>query len=325
MTLEEIETKEQCPPILFVIFNRPDLTQQVFARIQEVKPAQLFVAADGPRDNHPDDMKLCVETRRIIEQVDWPCEIHTMFRETNLGCRKGVSLAIDWFFENVESGIILEDDCLPDLTFFHYCTELLSRYKNDERIMVISGDNFQQGIQRTQYSYYYSHFPQIWGWATWRRAWRYYDDEMSRWPELSNTSWLIDIHDNQLAAKYWCNIFNRTYRNEINSWGYRWLYSCWVQGGLSVSPEVNLVSNIGFDLRATHTKSFNRKMANLPAMTMQFPLRHPPSVVRQIAADQFTLQTLYLPLPPPSLYRRAVRKIKNSVRKIAIKIGVVAH
>ncbi|MBI1792661.1 MAG: glycosyltransferase family 2 protein [Chloroflexi bacterium] len=317
----KVNFREACPPILFVIFNRPDLTQQVFARIREAKPAQLFIAADGPRADHSDDVNLCAEARSVVEQVDWTCEVRTLFRETNLGCKNGVSTAIDWFFEHVESGIILEDDCVPDLTFFRYCSELLDRYCDDERIMIISGNNFQQGIQRTHYSYFYSHFLHIWGWATWRRAWQHYDGKLKHWPALRDTSWLLDIHGSKAAAVYWQGNFDKAYTGEVDTWCYPWLYSAWEQNGLAISPEINLVSNIGFDERATHTKSASHKLTNLPTMTIQFPLRHPPLVVCNVAADQFTLRTLYLPPPAPSLNKRVIRKVKNIANSALAKTG----
>ncbi len=278
-------------PVLLLIYNRPELTRRVFDRLREAAPKQLFIAADGPRSDRPNEVALCAETRSIVNEIDWPCEVHRLFREENLGCKSAVSNAITWFFEHVEEGIILEDDCVPHPTFFRFCNELLEYYRYDERIMVISGDNFQHGRRRTQYSYYFSRYNHIWGWATWRRAWQYYDGEMKYWPDLRNTSWLFDILGTQDAADYWYNIFDKAYAGEIDSWGYPWTFSCWVQNGLTILPEVNLVSNIGFGDTATHTKNSDSTAANIPTFPIQFPLRHPPYMVRHRDADQYTFDT----------------------------------
>src|SRR5258708_3549575 len=176
-------------PILFLIFNRPFPTRRVFAEIRKARPAKLFVAADGPRPDKPEDLETCRETREIIKDIDWPCEVQTLFRDKNLGCGVAVSGAITWFFQNVEQGIILEDDCLPDPSFFPFCTELLERYKDDERILLISGNFLQQKNKKfmVKASYYGTLIPHLWGWASWRRAWAKYDFNLTKWPEVKAT------------------------------------------------------------------------------------------------------------------------------------------
>lgn len=171
-------------PVLLLIFNRPDTTQRVFHEIRGASPLQLFISADGPRENKPGEFEKCQITRDIVRQVDWDCEVYTNFRDKNLGCKIAVSSAIDWFFENVEEGIILEDDCLPSFSFFRFCEELLEKYRDDERIMQIGGTNLLSEWQRSDDSYYFSKYGAIWGWATWRRAWQYYDVNMKLWPEV---------------------------------------------------------------------------------------------------------------------------------------------
>jgi len=276
-----------CPPVLLIIFNRPDLTQRVFERIRQAGPRQLFVAADGPRSGVPADEERCARARQIVEQVDWECEVHTLFRETNLGCKRAVSSAIDWFFENVEAGIILEDDCVSHPTFFPFCAELLERYHDDERIMAISGDNFQRGRQRTPYGYYFSRYNHCWGWATWTRAWQYYDRDMKLWPEIRDVGWLEDVLSGSLSVRYWARIFQSVYEGHIDTWAYQWTFACWVQSGLSILPNANLVSNIGFHGDATHTKGSSR-FANMPTEAIEFPLQHPEFVIRDAQADEFT-------------------------------------
>ena len=279
-------------PVVLLIFNRPDLTRRVFERIREAQPAQLFIAADGPRPDVPADVELCAQARQVAEQVDWECEVHTLFRETNLGCKQAVSSAIDLFFEHVEEGIILEDDCVPHPTFFRFCDELLEKYRDDERIMAISGDNFQLGRRRTEDSYYFSRYPHCWGWATWRRAWCHYDGEMRLWPAIRDGGWLQDILENRRAIAYWTTIFDKMYNGDIDSWAYAWTFICWIQSGLAILPTVNLVSNIGFGENATHTRGGGR-IANMSVQPMDFPLIHPPFVLRDAKADELTQSSIY--------------------------------
>lgn len=279
--------KELSTPVLFLIFNRPDTTQQVFNEIRKAKPKELFVAADGPREGNPTDERLCLEARNIIRQVDWECNVHTLFREKNHGCKVAISSAIDWFFSEVEEGIILEDDCVPDQSFFPFCQELLEYYRDDERIMMITGDNFQFGKKRTEYSYYFSRYFHIWGWATWRRAWRYYDRDMKIWPEIQRGNWLFDILKDKKVVKYWENIFNETYHGRINTWDYQWVFSCWIQNGLSIIPNNNLVMNIGFGDRSTHTKEDSR-FSKMIIQEICFPIVHPPFIIRDDFSDTQT-------------------------------------
>lgn len=173
-------------PILFLIFNRPDTTRIVFKRIREIRPSKLYVAADAPRANKLGEAELCMETRAIIKDIDWPCELKTLFRDENLGCKLSVSGALDWFFENEECGIILEDDCLPDLTFFSFCKELLERYKDDDRIGHIGGNCFLPGQIAKELSYDFCSITHIWGWATWRRVWKNMDVQFHFWEEHKN-------------------------------------------------------------------------------------------------------------------------------------------
>ncbi len=273
-------------PVLFTIFNRPETARRVFNEIRKVKPLKFFVAADGPREDRKGEMEKCQAVREIVKQVDWECEVFTNFREQNLGLKKAISSAIDWFFENVEEGIILEDDCLPHPIFFRFCEELLERYREDKRVMVISGDNFLFGRKRANYSYYFSRYNHCWGWATWRRAWLNYDGEIRIWPEIKDGDWLKDILGGSDIVRYWFNIFQLAYVDKIDSWAYPWTFSCWIQNGLSILPNVNLVSNIGFGSESTHTKG-SSLFASMAVEAMDFPLKHPPFVIRDARADDF--------------------------------------
>lgn len=297
-------------PILFLVFNRPDVTKRAFESIRNAKPPRLYIASDGPRNDNPNDIQLCKKVREIFDDIDWSCELKTLYRDENLGCRLAVSTAIDWFFENEEDGIILEDDCLPDDSFYKFCEEMLEKYRDDNRIMSITGDNFQYGQIRNKFSYYFSRYIHCWGWATWRRAWKYYDNEMTLWPVIRENNILKHILNDNRTVNYWTNIFNLTYSGEIDSWAYRWTLSCWCQSGLTIIPNINLVSNIGFGEDATHTISANH-LSNIKTKSMRFPLRHPEYVVRDTVADAFT-QKYSINTPP--LYKRIIRKFTNIIK-----------
>ena len=274
-------------PVVLLGFNRPAETGRVFAAIREARPPRLLIVADGPRADRPDDGPLCAEVRRIVEQVDWPCEVQHNYSGINLGCRQRVASGLDWVFEQVEEAIILEDDCLPHPSFFRFCEELLSKYRHDERIMMISGDNFQFGINRTSYSYYFSRYSHIWGWASWRRSWEKYDILMKLWPEIRDGGWLHDVFIRNNVIKYWEKSFEDTYNGLIDTWDHQFTFACIVNNGLSIVPNMNLVSNIGFNFGATRTKSKCR-FSDMRTEEMLFPLVHPHHIIRNAKADKYT-------------------------------------
>ncbi|MEI8389701.1 MAG: nucleotide-diphospho-sugar transferase [bacterium] len=248
-------------PILFLIFNRPDTTERIFEEIKKQKPKYLYVAADGPRADKEGETENCKQTREIISRIDWDCELKTLFRDENLGCKIAVSSALNWFFENVEEGIILEDDCLPSKSFFNYCEILLEKYRNDTRIMCISGENPLDEALCSK-SYYFSPIPHIWGWASWRRAWNLYDVDFKGFDTFIKFDIINNVFEQKEAHEYWNKIFNRVKNNEINTWDYQWTYALFVNNGLSIIPTKNMVSNIGFGHeQACHT-SENSPCAN---------------------------------------------------------------
>ncbi|MBD2305817.1 glycosyltransferase family 2 protein [Chroococcidiopsis sp. FACHB-1243] len=298
-------------PVVFIIFNRPDTTAKVFEAIRQVKPPQLFVIADGARDDKPGEAEKCAAARAIIEQVDWKCEVIKNYSDINMGCQCRVSSGLNWVFSNTEEAIILEDDCLPHPTFFQYCEELLEYYRHDRRIMSIAGVNFQAGQQRTEYSYYVSLYHDCWGWATWKRAWQYFDFDMKLWSMIKDSGILTDKLLSFQAAKYWHRTFCLTYNGQINSWFFRWLFSCWVQSGLGIFPNVNLISNIGFGQAATHTTSYS-SYSNMKIGEMQFPLKHPPYVLQNLDADKFTQKTRF----NAPIWSRAVAKLQKLIYKV---------
>lgn len=282
-------------PILFLIFKRLDTTIKVFNAIRKVKPSRLYIACDGARSNQEGESKKIQTVKNyVLDNIDWDCEVKTLFRDTNLGCRVAVSTAIEWFFDHEEEGIILEDDCLPDQTFFPYAQELLSRYKKDSRIMAITGYHFHDYSANSPDSYFFSRYNHCWGWATWKRAWKLYDWEMSQWQTLKDTNWLLTVGDgNRLFQNYWTEKFESAYQGKVDSWAYRWVFSCWSQNGLGIMPYKNLVQNIGFGNDGTNTKNDNNKLANFSSQSMGFPLYHPVSVVRNYDLDLWTDKNHY--------------------------------
>jgi len=278
--------------ILLIIFNRPETTNKVFEKIKSVKPSRFYIASDGPRNRHQADIEKVRKAREIINKVDWPCEIKTLFRDKNLGCKKGVSSAITWFFKNEEKGIILEDDCVPNLDFFSFCENILNTYVEDNRISVITGDNFQDGKWRGDGSYYFSKYNHCWGWASWKRAWINYQGDINFWPEWKNSIAWKKFMPDKVERKYWQKIFDKVYEGKIDSWAYPWLASTWFKGGLTVTPNVNLVSNIGFGEDATHTLSTNNKNSNMKTFSLK-NLKHTNVIKQNIEADNWTFNHHY--------------------------------
>jgi predicted O-methyltransferase YrrM len=271
-------------PVVLLLFNRPQITAKVFEQIRQAQPPKLFVVADGPRDGKVGEVEKCHAARSIVEDVDWNCEVFKNYSDVNLGCRRRVSSGLNWVFDQVEEAIILEDDCLPDPTFFRFCDELLEKYRFEPKVMAISGDNFQFGRQRTQFSYYFSRYPHCWGWATWRRAWQHYDDTMQHWNLSQN--FLDRIFCEETKIRYWSGIFESVAKG-FNSWAYVWKYACWFNQGLTIIPHVNLVSNLGFHEEGTHTKK-ESIFANMEVQEMKFPLQTPQKIEPHIEADDFT-------------------------------------
>jgi hypothetical protein len=280
-------------PVLFLVFNRPDTTRVVFDRIRKIQPKYLFVAADGPRKNKPDDIIKCKAARKIIDEVDWDCELKTLFRESNLGCKIAVSSAIDWFFENVEEGIILEDDCLPDLSFFGFCELLLEKYRNDKRIMHIGGANFQDGKIRGDGSYYFSKISHVWGWATWKRAWDKYNVNIPDFQEFVNQNTIAKAYPHKDMQKFFLKNFEMVFRNERDTWDYQWVYTLVVNNGLSIIPNKNLISNIGFDSDATHTTLKFHPLANKPVEKID-EIIHPSRIISNTNADVYTFKNYFI-------------------------------
>lgn len=297
-------------PVVFIIFKKINTTEKVFEVIRQVKPPKLLVIADGPRSNVPGEAEKCATTRAIIDRVDWDCEVLKNYADVNMGCKERVVSGLNWVFDTVEEAIILEDDCLPDPTFFDFCEELLERFRDDTRVMHITGTNFGITGRDKNESYYFSKRTDIWGWATWRRAWKYYDVNMSLWPEIKSSGKLLDLVNSKKEyegkVKYW----ERHYGSSADAWSYQWHFACTFQGSCSLVPNKNLVRNIGFGEEALHTKNSNRKWGNVEIEKMEFPLVHPKVFIRDTQADDSYIRQRDDELSK-KLHKRIIRKIKE--------------
>lgn len=280
-------------PVAFLVFNRPETTARVFARIAEARPERLLLIADGPRPGHPSDAVRCAEVRRMVQNVDWPAEVLTNFSDENLGCGRRISSGLSWVFDQVEEAIVLEDDCLPAPGFFRFCEELLGRYRDDNRIGIISGDNFIHPKLSTPDSYYFSRYAHIWGWATWRRTWAQYDFKISRLAEAKRNRHFRNLFSQGTTATYWEGIFERVARGEIDTWDYQLQFASLLGEWLNVMPARNLVSNIGFGSDAAHTGDVSDPLSNLATFEPEFPLRHPNSPARWAEADALTDELVF--------------------------------
>jgi hypothetical protein len=289
MSMVSIDT-----PVALIIFNRPETTSRVMAEIAKAKPQHLMVIADGPRVSVPGEADRCARARAIVEdRIDWPCTVSRNYSDVNLGCQQRVSSGLDWVFALFPEAIILEDDCLPSPSFFPYCHELLKLYRNDPRVMCISGSNLS-GYSPEQASYYFSRNPHIWGWASWSRAWRLYDRSLEHWPAFKSQRLLRNMaKGNRRFERYWMQNLDKVAEGEIDTWDFQWTFSCWLHGGLAILPAVNLVENIGFDKCATHTKVLPRVLSGrFVRGDLRFPLVHAKQVERAIPADTQT-EALY--------------------------------
>jgi hypothetical protein len=262
-------------PIAFLVFNRPALTRHVFEAIAAARPSKLLVVGDGPRPDHPEDPGLVAETRAIVDEVAWPCEVRTCYAEANMGCRLRISSGLDWVFSQVDEAIILEDDTVPHRSLFQFCDAMLERYRSDAEIHQVSGSSPFPPHRFTRDSYYFARCYQIWGWATWARAWSHYDLQMRRWPEVRDTPWLEELLGGATEARIARDIFDATFAGAVPTWDFQWVFSTWLAGGMAIAPAMNLVTNIGYGEFASHEHNADHPNANRPAEPMDDPIRHP--------------------------------------------------
>lgn len=307
------------PPILLLVFRRADLVHQQIEGLRPFRPSRLYIAADGPRPGNFRDYTDCEAVRRTLGEIDWPCDVKKLIRPRNLGVKLAVSQGIDWFFQHEEEGIILEEDCFPHGDFLTYCAALLERYRHEPQIMQISGTNFQPTRRAQGASYFFSRYNHVWGWATWRRAWAAYR------PHLEGLdTFLAEANDgfwvNHREKKYWRKIFEKAKADVVQSWAYRWTFSIWAEGGLCVYPEHNLVSNRGFDGRATNTNKVDKSKSDRPVEPLG-PLVHPSPISRCRAADRWTFEHLYWGDP----WSRAVHRTEKLLSLTAAAFVQIRH
>jgi hypothetical protein len=293
-------------PVLFLVFNRPATTRRVFEQIKKVRPLKLFIAADGPRDN--EEALLCAQVKDIVTHINWDCQVYTLFRDHNLGCGRAISSAITWFFEHVEDGIILEDDCVPDPTFFVYCQQLLDKYKYDSRVMMVAGTSYLFNQVTHRESYFFAKYYSVWGWATWRRAWLLYDFELAGWNRECGAPYLVNFFRDQVRADFWANYFDRIVHKKIDTWDIQFSYMCIFNGGLSVVPVHNLISNIGYD--GAHANGKKSPYHEIPLVQLT-TLVHPCAVYYNKKLDRKIYQNIGV-LPRWS-FKRVVKRMVPSV------------
>lgn len=295
-------------PVLFLVFNRPNATRQVLEAIRQARPARLYIAADGPRAERADEPELCRNVQEIVNNIDWPCEVKTLYSDINKGCKEAVSTAINWFFGHEEEGIILEDDCLPANDFFKFCDSMLARYRYDTRIRHINGSNLQQGVKWGDASYYYSNLTHVWGWAGWRRVWQSYDKTLSAYDTAGACKVLENIFNEPIITETWLHIFDEVKAGRIDTWDYQLTFINFFNNSLSVVPNVNLISNIGFGEGATHTINAQSRYASLPLQQLN-EIKYPLYMIPQKQADYNTLA-----------YDFDVERIKRKQQRISSRI-----
>jgi hypothetical protein len=301
-------------PVALFIFNRPEVTKRVLDVIASVEPRRLFVIADGPRTDHPDDARLVAETRAVIDRADWPTELVTDYSDVNLGCLRRIASGLDWVFEHASKAIILEDDCLPHPTFFRYCDELLELYDGRPEVHMISGSNVLG--ERGAHSYFFSRSFNIWGWATWAWAWERYDEDMRPWAERRDTKWLDHLLQDAKGARV-AKVRLDAAEDGARQWDFHWAFRGWLSDAVSIVPSVNLVENLGFGEHATHMRNARHPHAGRAAEAMTFPLKHPPAIAVEQDRDRAIWAATYRRAFPSAQARgwHRIRKFASRARE----------
>ena len=310
-------------PVVLIFFNRPEQTQKVFDRIKEAKPKKLFLISDGPRLRRAGEGDEVAACRELVAQIDWECDVLRNYSDQNLGCRQRVISGLDWVFSQVDSAIILEDDCVPNADFFLFTDELLKRYEKDESVGAICGTNALEKLTVTNDSYFFSRMPAIWGWATWARVWGEYDGAVRDWPLKKREGLLAKVLGNKNAVRYWTESLDGVYRNRIDTWDYQFTYLLWRTNQLAIIPARNLISNIGFGANATHTHDPTSALSNLKSADLEFPLMHPSAIQAFVDYDNEITSSLVpaaFRLHLGRLMKRIPRPIASFVTRIYSKL-----
>jgi hypothetical protein len=304
-------------PVSYIVFNRPRHTRETFAAIRAYRPSQLFIIADGPREHRPADIEHCREVRRIVSEIDWPCEVHRNFSDRNLGCGRRVSRGLDWVFSLMDRAIVLEDDCLSSLEFFSFCGALLERYRDCKSVWVISGNSYQPEFKRGDGSYYFSNCPDIWGWATWRRVWRHYQHDMPFRVAWQKSARWIEAFTTRSEQAHFRDVFRRALSGMVDTWDYQGVGCVLPGGGLAATPNANLVKNIGFEGGGTHTS--NSPVRQGYAITPLGALIHPSRITADVDADEYARRREIPARSRRGLVRRLVERAKLPFHARAIR------
>lgn len=299
-------------PVLFIIFNRLRTTPKAFECIRRIQPQYLYIAADGPRADKPGEAELCKQTREIVlSMIDWPCELKTLFRDENVGCGKGVSDAITWFFDQVEDGIVLEDDCIPDPSFFEFCSVLLDRYRDNEKIMHIGGNNFQFGKIRGDGDYYYSFFSHNWGWASWKRSWKHFQYDLDNQKNKIRKIYKKAYKNNKPFIWFLDNRFNEIKMPQNHIWDIQWHFAIIKNKGISIIPNKNLVQNIGFGEDGTHTLR-EEEWNTLNVANELRTFRQPSLLLIDKDADDYSIENNFKVF---QLYHKEIEEKQNQIKE----------
>ena len=272
-------------PILFLAYNRPEITKITIKNIKKIRPYKIYISIDGPKKNKKDKLKVQA-VRKILKKFNKKTFVKTKINKTNLGCKKSNLNALNWFFAKEKMGIVIEDDCLVDKNFFKFCNLMLKKYKNNKKIYCISGSNFQ-AKKIFKESYYFSKYNHCWGWATWRDRWKNNDGNIKFWPRFKNSIEWKNLHFDNIEMRYWTKIFDNIYNNKIDSWAYPWTLSVWKKNGITITPTSNLVKNIGFGIDSTHAKFADKEVSYLNKSILSKNFTHPKLIKINKKADEY--------------------------------------
>lgn len=290
LVIQNVETASV--PVLLLGFNRPDKLPRVIEPLRSIQPRRVFIAIDGPREGRPDEAERCLETQRAAEAaIDWECQVQRLYRDRNLGCRRAVSEAITWALQHVDEVLIIEDDCILDPSFVSLTRVLLDRYRDDARVASIAASNFQQGHWRGDGGYYASKYPHCWGWATWRRAWKRYGEDLNTLGAFTESDAYAALHTSELEREYWRHAIDLCRSGKVDSWSYLWTFSCWLHGMVALLPNKNLVTNVGFGEDSTHTKEAC-EISELRHEVLE-DFSAPSTLAMDQEADEFTFRRIF--------------------------------
>lgn len=294
-------------PVVFICFNRPSLTRITFHQIRKQKPTKLFLIMDAPKLGNNSDKKKCAKVKKIISQIDWKCKVYKNFSKHNLGLKTRITSGLTWVFKKVDKAIILEDDCYPSKNFFYFCETMLRLYKNNMKISIITGNNFQRKPINKD-SYYFSKYSHIWGWATWKRSWDLFDDNEKKIEKFLVSKKFKNICKTRDEQNYWISMNHQIKKGKLKSWAYYFLLSIWKNNGLTITPNFNLIKNLGFDSNlSTNQHDLNLK-TSLPKNKLEAPLKHPKLIKLNERADNQVFYSVYK--------KNIIVRLSNKIKKI---------